>query len=382
MPHAVRTAARRCSAVSSPFSFFGRVRTPRAGRRWRWCAGHDVRANSAASADYPRHDAGSGCSRPARWAGCAEQQLGGVLSARERQQRCGDVRVGELVVGAAEHRSAVAGRRALHGRGRPVHQAGSHARQAGPRRTARRSGPPGGSAIRLRATAERDHHPLPSLTATGIVAAGAGLRGSLASVAASHSRASSRSADRLPVSNGSPAPLPPRGRVDVAAASRSRKASGATSTSSISLAVRSDRIGHGPLRREHCDLRDHVGQGTRSCARRGRWRSRRCPPPAGPQRPCHTRAVTRAGRIAVLRESSPSATAGARTSTAPRSISSARAARYGTLTDGMTSRPARRSSGVQAGRTVPRSPPPASVPCSARRRPSLSSAQVVPAPGA
>ena len=183
-----------------------------AGRRWQWVGrGRRVRRSS------PRRISCdlivvAGRSRASRGlAGSAEHQLSGALRLGECQQRGRDVGVGQLVVRAAERDGELplGGERGASSSGRAWRPGGMHGQQV--------PGGPGGDPCRpadeslaLRAAAEHDHHPLPGMTVTRTWPPGRHRRRSLTSLPASHSRASSRSADRFGIWNQLPGAAPAR----------------------------------------------------------------------------------------------------------------------------------------------------------------------------
>jgi hypothetical protein len=135
-----------------------------------------VHAYAAAVADQLRPDRGGGSQRGQPGAaGRAEHHLSGVLRLGERQQRARDVRVGQLVVGAAERDGELplGGERGATGSGQVGRTGGMHGQQV-PGGPGGDPGCPADERLALRAATERDHHPLPGMTITQNLGAGAG----------------------------------------------------------------------------------------------------------------------------------------------------------------------------------------------------------------
>ena len=223
-----------------------------------------MHVESAAVANYPRSDAGGGpqCEPPGAWGG-AKHQLGGVVRVGEGQQRRRDVLVGELVVCAAGRlgHPALGGEHGMAGGGRAARPGGVHREQipAGP---GGNPGRPADESLAFRATAKRDHHPLPGLTAAGIAAAvkvptrAAGQRGGQPQQG---KLAQCRQVPRLE-------PAAQRRlhlvcRVDVAAGQPVPQGLWRRVHQLDLARGADDRIGHSLPRRGAGDLRHHVGEG-------------------------------------------------------------------------------------------------------------------------
>ena len=146
-------------------------------------------------------DAGAGQHRGQPGAAArAQHELGGVLRAGERQQRFGDIVSDHLVVGAAQRfgQAPLRGERRGAGAGEPVGADDVHGEQVAADRA---GGDPGGAAdqrLAFRAAGQRDDHPLAGFPGLPDAVLGPVLSRPSSTLSASHSKASSRRAVRLP----------------------------------------------------------------------------------------------------------------------------------------------------------------------------------------